>query len=145
MQGHSPFNLPNESLAALTARGAASRHLQVCSVSHCDAGVFTALARLCATLAVVHAVLAALRCAAAARLRTESADGLHVFTAPGDRRSGKPANIGAFQIQSNTARHGLGVGLPDAGRRALQACGSAFVTCAQACFLELVEHWKSLK
>ena len=110
------------------------------SVRHREAGLCTALARLGTTLAVIHAVLAALCSAAMARFRAERADGLHVFTAPGHRRSGEPADVGAFEIQSDAARHGFRVSLRQACRRALQACRSAFVACAKACFLDRVDH-----
>lgn len=94
---------------------------------------------------MIQAVPAALLCTAAARFRAEYADGLHVLTAPGHRRSGKPANIGAFQIQSDTARHGFWVGLLEARRGALQARSNAFAKCAQACILDLVGHGNSSK
>ena len=110
------------------------------SVRHRQAGLGTALARLSTTLAVIHAVLAALCIAATASVRAERADGLHVFTASGHRRSGESADVGAFQIQSDAARHGFWVSLRQTGHRALQACRSAFVACAKACFLDRVCH-----
>ena len=109
-------------------------------MSHCQAGLCTALARLGAMLAVIHVVFAAFRCAAEARGGAKCANGLHVFAAPGHRRNGKPANVGAFQVQRDTAHHGFRVGLLKAGACALQACHSAFVACKQACVFDLVGH-----
>lgn len=85
-----------------------------CSVRHGKTGICTARARFGASLAVIHAVLAALSRAALARDRAERADGLHVCTAPGDGSSGKPADVGALQIQRHAQRHGFRMGLLDA-------------------------------
>ena len=63
---------------------------------------------------MVHAVLAALSRAALARDRAERAERLHVCTAPGDGSSGKPADVGALQMQRDAPRHGFRVGLLDA-------------------------------
>lgn len=116
-----------------------------CSVRHCKAGLCTALARFGASLAVVHAVLAALGRAASTCDRAERADGLPVCTAPGDGSSAKPADVGALQIQRNAPRHGFRVGLLEARRRALEAGRCALVACSQACILDLAGHGNSLK
>jgi len=94
---------------------------------------------------MVHAVLLALRCAAAAGCRAKCADGLPVFPAPGQRRSRQRTNVGAFEVQSDAARHWFWVSLLQASRRALQARCGTFMACAQACFFDWVEHGDSVK
>jgi hypothetical protein len=105
------------------------------SMGHGSAGVCTALARLSASLAMGHAVLATLGGAALAGLGAQGADGQHVLTASGHGCGSKPADVGTFQIQRNAARHGLWVGLQEAGRGALQAGCGAVVACVQACVM----------
>ena len=71
---------------------------------HGEAGIGTALAGLGAAPAVIHVVLAALGRAASACLRAQRADGLHVFTAPGNRGDGELASGSALQIQRDATR-----------------------------------------
>jgi len=112
-------------------------------VSHGLAGFGAALAGLCAAPAVLHGVAAAFRATAFASVPAKSAYRLHLLTAPGDGRGGKAADVGAFQIQRDAARHRLGIRLLQAGCSTLQTCCSALIARLQTCFMILDLHRKS--
>ena len=114
-------------------------------MSHSKAGIRTTLASFGAALAVVHVVFVALSGTTAAGLRTQRTDGVHVLTAPGNRRGGELAKVRALQIQRNATCHWLGIIFVKAGCRALQAFRGTVVARPQAGFFDLIKHFGSSK
>ena len=112
---------------------------------HGKAGIRTTLASFGAALAVIHVVFAALSGATAAGLRTQRTDGMHVLTAPGNRRGGELAKVRTLQIQRNATCHWLGISFVKAGCRALQAFRGTVVARPQAGFFDLIKHFGSSK
>ena len=112
---------------------------------HGKAGIRTTLASFGAALAVIHVVFAALSGATAAGLRTQRTDGMHVLTAPGNRRGGELAKVRTLQIQRNATCHWLGISFVKAGCRALQAFRGTVITRSEAGFFDFIGHVGSLK
>jgi len=68
-----------------------------------------------------------------------------VLIAARDRRSGKPAYVGAFHVQRDTANHCFGIVLLETGAGTLKTGGGTFVTRKKAFFLDLTKHLNLLK
>lgn len=109
--------------------------------SHAGTSASTALAGFGAALAMLHRVLGALSGASFAHLGAKRAHRLHVVVAARDRRRGKAAHIGAFQVQRDATNHGFGVLLLKASAGALNAGGGTFVAGKKAFFLDLTKHF----
>ncbi|HEY5580354.1 MAG TPA: hypothetical protein VIK56_04185 [Rhodoferax sp.] len=109
--------------------------------NHAGTSVSTALTGFGAALAMLHRVLGALSGASFAYLGAKRAHRLHVVVAARDRRRGKAAHIGAFQVQRDATNHCFGVLLLKASAGALKAGGGTFVAGKKAFFLDLAKHF----
>ena len=100
------------------AKGAGSGKVDL----HCGhplASLGALAARRSTLLAMRHIVLPTLGGAAMAHLRAKAADVCGMFAAACEEAGGGPANLGAIEIERNTACHGFHVILLQAGRGAV--------------------------
>lgn len=109
--------------------------------SHAGTSGRTALTGFGAALAMGHCVLDAFSSTGSAHLGAKRARRLHVVVAARDRRRGKAAHIGAFQVKRDATNHGFGVLLLQASTGALKAGGGTFVARKKTFFLDLTKHF----